>query len=35
MQEGKPLDYLSQSLKEKSLFLSTYEKELLSLVMAV
>jgi len=35
MQNGRPLAYLSQALKGKSLFLSTYEKELLSLVMAV
>jgi hypothetical protein len=35
MQEGRPLAYLSQGLKGKSLFLSTYEKELLALVMAV
>jgi hypothetical protein len=35
MQEGKPLAYLSQGLKGKSLFLSTYENELLALVMAV
>lgn len=35
MQEGQPLAYLSQALKEKSLTLSTYENELLALVMAV
>jgi hypothetical protein len=35
MQNGRPLAYLSQALKGKSLFISTYEKELLSLVMAV
>jgi hypothetical protein len=35
MQEGRPLAYLSQGLKGKNLFLSTYEKELLALVMAV
>jgi hypothetical protein len=35
MQEGRPLAYLSQGLKGKSLYLSTYEKELLALVMAV
>jgi len=35
MQNGRPLAYLSQALKGKSLFLSNYEKELLSLVMAV
>ena len=27
MQEGRPLAYLSQELKGKNLFLSTYEKE--------
>jgi hypothetical protein len=35
MQTGQPLAYLSQCLKGKSLNLSTYEKELLALVMAV
>jgi hypothetical protein len=35
MQTGQPLAYLSQGLKGKSLSLSTYEKELLALVMAV
>jgi hypothetical protein len=35
MQEWRPLVYLSQALKGKSLFLSTYEKELLALVMAI
>jgi hypothetical protein len=35
MQEGRPLDYLSQGLKGKNLALSTYENELLALVMAV
>ena len=35
MQEGRPLAYLSQALKGKNLFLSTYEKELLALVLAV
>jgi hypothetical protein len=35
MQNRRPLAYLSQALKGKSLFISTYEKELLSLVMAV
>jgi len=35
MQEGRPLAYLSQGLKKKSLFLSMYEKELLALVMVV
>lgn len=35
MQEGRPLSYLSQALKSKILFLSTYEKELLALVLAI
>lgn len=35
MQEGRPLAYLSQALKGKNLFLSTYEKEFLALVLAV
>jgi hypothetical protein len=35
MQAGQPLAYLSQGLKGRSLDLSTYEKELLALVMAV
>lgn len=35
MQEWRPFAYLSQGLKGKSLFLSTYEKELLDLVMAI
>jgi hypothetical protein len=35
MQTGQPLAYLSQGLKGKSLNLSTYEKELLALVMAI
>lgn len=35
MQEGRPIAYLSQELKEMSLSLSTYEKELLALVMAI
>ena len=32
---GRPLAYYSQALKGKNLFLSTYEKELLALVLAV
>jgi hypothetical protein len=35
MQEGRPLAYLSQGLKGKSLLLSTYEKEVLALVMPI
>uniref|UniRef100_A0A2N9FEI3 Reverse transcriptase n=1 Tax=Fagus sylvatica TaxID=28930 RepID=A0A2N9FEI3_FAGSY len=35
MQDGRPLAYYSQALKGKNLFLSTYEKELLALVLSV
>jgi hypothetical protein len=35
MQEGQPIAFMSQALKGKALFYSTYEKELLSLVSAV
>lgn len=35
MQEGRPIAYLSQALKGKALNLSTYEKELLALVLSV
>jgi hypothetical protein len=35
MQEGRPIAFFSQALKGQALFLSTYEKELLSLVTAV
>lgn len=35
MQEGRPLAYLSQGLRGKNLHLSTYEKELLALVLVV
>ncbi len=35
MQEGRPLAFYSQALKGKTLFLSTYEKELMVLVLAV
>jgi hypothetical protein len=35
MQDGRPLAYYSQALKGKNLFLSTYEKELLALVLLV
>jgi hypothetical protein len=35
MQDGKPIAYYSQGLRGKNLFLSTYEKELLALVLFV
>jgi len=35
MQEGQPISYFSKSLKGRELSLSTYEKELLALVIAV
>jgi hypothetical protein len=35
MQEERPLAYLSQSLKGKKLFLFTYEKEFMALVLAI
>jgi hypothetical protein len=35
MQEGRPIAYYSQGLKGKNLFLSTYEKELLALVLSI
>lgn len=35
MQRGRPLAYLSQGLKGKSLTLSTYEKELLPLITTI
>jgi hypothetical protein len=35
MQEGQPIAFMSQALKGKALFYSTYENELLSLVSAV
>jgi hypothetical protein len=35
MQNGQHLAYLSQGLKGKNLSLSTYEKELLALVMTI
>ena len=35
MQGGRPLAFFSQALKGMNLFLSTYEKELLALVLAV
>lgn len=35
MQGGKPLAYLSQALKGRTLDLSTYEKELLVLVVSI
>ena len=35
MQHGRPIAYHSQALKGKNLALSTYEKELLALVIAI
>jgi hypothetical protein len=35
MQAGRPIAFLSKPLKGRALFLSTYEKELLALVIAV
>lgn len=35
MQEGQPIAYFSKALKDRSLLLSTYEKELLALVTAI
>jgi len=35
MQDGQPIAFLSKALKGKALHLSTYEKELLSLVIAM
>ena len=35
MQAGRPLAFYSQALKGKNFFLSTYEKELLALVLAI
>jgi hypothetical protein len=35
MQDGQPIAYLSKALKGQALFLSIYEKELLSLVTVV
>ena len=35
MQENHPIAYLSHALKGKNLHLSTYEKELLALVISV
>jgi hypothetical protein len=35
MQEGRPIAFLSKAIKGQALLLSTYEKELLSLVTAV
>lgn len=35
MHEGRPTAYLSQALKGKNLDLSTYEKELLALVLPI
>ena len=35
MQDGRPIAYYSKGLKGKNLFLSTYEKELLALVLSI
>jgi hypothetical protein len=35
MQEGKPIAYLSKALKGRALLMSTYEKELFALVIAI
>jgi hypothetical protein len=35
MQEHRPIAFLSQALKGKALYMSTYEKELFTLVMAI
>jgi hypothetical protein len=35
MQQGRPLAYMSQTIHGKALQLSTYEKELMALVLAV
>ena len=35
MQERRPLAFYSQALKGKALFLSTYEKELMALVLSI
>lgn len=35
MQKGRPIAFFSQALKGRALFLSTYEKELLSLVTSI
>lgn len=35
MQKGRPIAYLSQGLRGKNVHLSTYEKEILALVLAV
>ena len=35
MQDGRPLTFYSQALKGKTLFLSTYDKELMALILAV
>ena len=35
MQDGRPTAYYSQGLKGKNLFLSTYGKELLALVLSI
>lgn len=35
MQEGRPIAYLSQALKGRSQTLSTYEQEMLAILLAV
>jgi hypothetical protein len=35
IQEGRPLAYLSEVLKGKNLFLSTYKKDFLALVLTI
>jgi hypothetical protein len=35
MQNGRPIAYLSKALKGKTLFMSTYEKELFALVTTI
>lgn len=35
MQMGQPIAYISKALKDRALFLSTYEKESLAVVMAM
>lgn len=35
MQEGRPIAFISQALQGRNLDLSTYEKELLAIVIAI